>query len=1219
MINSKLIPLILACALGASLSWGACDSLCQASAIHAAEDLDTLGTHLQNAKKYAQAEVAFRKDVKVLEQAFGLTDYRVADGLMELGWLLSDWNKFQEMEPIIRRALTIREASLDSNDERIANSLYALGVVTCGLMRCDEGAKYYQRAIALRERINKPDASLLINLGAFYYDSSRYEEAEPLFRKAYAVVNSADKIDSTKLDHCIQNLSNLLDETGKSIEAEPLQRALITLREKKHGAVSVDVANANYNLANTLVKLQRFIEAESLFRKSLHIYEVAEGINHEDVADALNRVAFILSKTEHENEAEPLYKRALSIRQKKYGKQSLEVVDAMNALAQLYTDLNQLKEAELLYRQVLNIREKTQGSDNVDIVSAADNVGMILSVQGRYGDADPFKRRSLAIDEKSKGPESYEVAFDLYSIANGLLAQMKNAEAELIFRRALSIREKIADNRYPKSTDIMNDLALVLYMGGRYHDAESLYVQELAILEKDNGLVDPSLIPVLNNLGDVQKNTGRNGDSEVSFKRALAIAENATPIDSARLAGSLNNLALLYEESGRAQEAEPLLRRALLIQDKHGNSDPGTIARGKLHLGFLLNCLQKGKDAEPYLRQAIAIYDTLGTEGLSGYAEALRQLSSALFLSGRSIESIPSVFQAIQIAQQAKNPVVLWMTYRSLFLHLANSNTDLGILFGKQGVNITQGLLANLGNNKETAKSYVESLREFYTMLINYLIYRDRIPEAQQVMALLKEGEWKDFTQTSASVRQANVVMTPFETMWNDSLQHAGDRVQRFNSMYNLLRDSLKVKTPTSTELIKLETWKKSKQQADSAYSKLVEQMQQAFLTRSDSSRSKDVEQLKLPNVLPTMVASLPKGTVLLQYMFRDSVGYILETSGLKPRSYFIHKGTSQINPLVVEFLEALRNPALDPRPTGKKLYDILMAPIAKDLDSLQIKTIMFSLDGTLRYIPMAALWDGTAYLTERYATSQFTAYFNEGPKKPWTVAGFGNTLAAPGFVALPSVRAELQGIVRENKTDSGSLPGFIRLDSLFTKDSLQAALRKHPTVVHLASHFNFSPQGENDSYLLLGDGSKLTLHDLRTGKFAMTGVDLLTLSACQTALIGDRNANGVEIEGMAGVAQSRGASAVLATLWPVADASTQQWMQEFYRLHETGFSKAEAMRNAQLALLHSTVKSGQSMDVRGFKVASDTSRTPTADPTTFPNWSHPFYWAPFVLMGNWL
>jgi CHAT domain-containing protein len=141
-------------------------------------------------------------------------------------------------------------------------------------------------------------------------------------------------------------------------------------------------------------------------------------------------------------------------------------------------------------------------------------------------------------------------------------------------------------------------------------------------------------------------------------------------------------------------------------------------------------------------------------------------------------------------------------------------------------------------------------------------------------------------------------------------------------------------------------------------------------------------------------------------------------------------------------------------------------------------------------------------------------------------------------------------------------------------------------------------PGNEIESFLLLGKGAQLTVLHIKSLPNIFQGVDLLTLSACQTGVTASA-VDGTEVEGFAVLAQRQGAKGIIASLWRVADASTGLLMQRFYQLRnaEPHLSKAEALQKAQLALLSGEVK---------------------AEEDSGKNYSHPFFWAPFVLTGNW-
>jgi CHAT domain-containing protein len=278
----------------------------------------------------------------------------------------------------------------------------------------------------------------------------------------------------------------------------------------------------------------------------------------------------------------------------------------------------------------------------------------------------------------------------------------------------------------------------------------------------------------------------------------------------------------------------------------------------------------------------------------------------------------------------------------------------------------------------------------------------------------------------------------------------------------------------------------------------------------------------------------------------------------------------------------------------------------------------MLSLDGSLRYLPMAALYDGEHYLAKRYGLALYTSAakdkLKDKPRTNWTLAGYGLTQKHDGFQALPSVRGELDGIMQGMK-------GQVKFDNDFTAKAFKAGLESEPAVVHLASHFVFAPGNENDSYLLLGDGKKLSLKDIKDG-YEFTNLDLLTLSACETAVGGGKNADGRELEGFGALAQNQGAKGVIATLWPVADQSTGQFMQLLYgyRQQNPELTKAQAMQKAQLAFIDGQVNAGLAKVNRGaVRVLEPVSQDAQSKLPAVSTTDHPYYWAPFILMGNWL
>jgi CHAT domain-containing protein len=375
-------------------------------------------------------------------------------------------------------------------------------------------------------------------------------------------------------------------------------------------------------------------------------------------------------------------------------------------------------------------------------------------------------------------------------------------------------------------------------------------------------------------------------------------------------------------------------------------------------------------------------------------------------------------------------------------------------------------------------------------------------------------------------------------------------------------------------------------------------------------------------------LSELGRGTVALYTLVgEDKYRVILTTANVQKGFEYPIKATD-LNRKILAFRDALQNPKLDPLPLAQELYKILVAPLAKDLKAAKAETLMWSLDGVLRYVPIAALHDGDKYLLERWRNVVFTpasqTRLKDAVSRNWTALGLGVTKAfGERIPALPGVAEEMRGIIRDESSGAktGVLPGTIKLDEQFTQEAMLTGLRARPPVVHVASHFQFQPGNETNSALLLGDGNFLSLAQIKTLPNVFSGVELLTLSACNTAT-GGSGATGKEIEGFGVLAQRQGAKAVVASLWPVADRSTKHLMQEFYRLREANASatKAEALRQAQIKLLRGALQvEGKILAAREIVHEADkNTNQPQFKVEAKAPYAHPYYWAPFILIGNW-
>jgi CHAT domain-containing protein len=272
-------------------------------------------------------------------------------------------------------------------------------------------------------------------------------------------------------------------------------------------------------------------------------------------------------------------------------------------------------------------------------------------------------------------------------------------------------------------------------------------------------------------------------------------------------------------------------------------------------------------------------------------------------------------------------------------------------------------------------------------------------------------------------------------------------------------------------------------------------------------------------------------------------------------------------------------------RPHAENLYRWLIRPLEAELHTHNIRTLVFVPDGPLRTIPIAALYDGEAYLIEQYSIAISPGLtltdFRPTPRKNIQVLVNGLTKSVGGFPPLHYVSLEMESI---NEIYSST----VLKDENFLISNFRKELKESPySIVHIASHGEFTNNADR-SFLLTFDG-KLTMDRLEQfmslSQFREEPIELLSLSACQTAAGDDRAALG-----LAGVAVKAGARSALATLWLINDEASSDLVSEFYReLHDPTQSKAQALQKAQIKLMSNR------------------------------RYRHPGYWAPFLLIGNWL
>ncbi len=323
------------------------------------------------------------------------------------------------------------------------------------------------------------------------------------------------------------------------------------------------------------------------------------------------------------------------------------------------------------------------------------------------------------------------------------------------------------------------------------------------------------------------------------------------------------------------------------------------------------------------------------------------------------------------------------------------------------------------------------------------------------------------------------------------------------------------------------------------------------------------------------------KEVVINSLILSDLTYVILRLPDGTLKSYPVPLSTAQVQSEVKQFRSGLEDfgteAYLQP---AQRLYNLLLRPMEADLAQAKSSTLTFINDGLLRNVPMAALHDGKQFLVQKYAISTSLGLNLNAQAQPQRqekdALVFGLTVKVPPFNPLPNVNAETQAV-------RDILGGSRFMNREFTLANLEKQIGKQTnySVVHLATHAKF--RGTANSTFLQAYDRRISLREFENVLLANSEpMDLLTLSACQTAAGDNRSTLGI-----AGLATRTGVKNVLASLWFVNDADTVPLIESFYSyLRQPGTTKAEALRKAQLSLI---------------------SR---------PN-IHPFKWSGFIMISN--
>ena len=1002
----------------------------------------------------------------------------------------------------------------------------------------------------------------------------------------------------------LNQIGELQWRTSSYLKAlESYNQALMQARSAKD---TREEAGALNGIGNCYRKQSQNTKALDTFQQALDLATASGDLRGQ--AAALNGLGWVSRSTGQPQKSLEFQNRALPLA-RTIKNEDLEAL-ILRGIGVVYDDLGELEKAREFYNQGLRIFR--QMGDRSGEATTLTNIGGTYEEQGEMQKALDYDNQALPAFRQAGDRGGEATALTNMGNVYNVMGELRKALD--YYNQALPVFRQVGN---------LNGVSMTLYnMGEAYQTLGELekaldsFNQALSIFRQAADRENEA--SALVNIATVYADLGEP-------RKALDYHIQALPLfrqvgDRNNEAIDLGDIGFIYNDLGEHQKALDYLNRALAASRQVGDRDGEANALN--NIGNVYSASGEGQKALEYFNQALPILRAVGDRRFE--AETLDNIGDVYRGSGEKQKALDFYNQALGVASAVSKPLLEAEIFHSLMLIEQDEQPALAIFYGKQAVNYLQQVRGNIQKlASELQKSFLSSKSDSYHDLANLLIDQGRLPEAQQVLDLLKQQEYSDYVRGETANTLSPLTLTPAEKQAEEDYQKSTEQLVSLGEQWA----ELKKLNPRTAEQEK--QYQQLSDQLNAASKGLNDYYDRLYVLFGKSSdANKQVADVKGDvSLLKQTIAKMPHTVALYTLVGKDRTSVIVITgTATVAREYAI--GEEELNKKVAAFEQLLRDPAKDPKPLAQELYKILIGPVKADLDQAQAETLVWSLDGVLRYVPMAALYDGKQYVVENYNTVTITpasiAHLAEKPDvSNLSAAAMGiSRKYEEGLTALPAVVGELDDVVKDAQVQgaNGVLPGTILLNGQFTEKAMEDQLGAQHSVVHIASHFVFKPGDDSQSYLLLagkdegGQGFHLTVADFRDNqKLALDDTDLLTLSACETGMSGNAS-NGREVDGLGTTAQLKGAKVVISSLWAVDDASTGELMGDFYKRWAEGggkVTKVEALREAQLDLLLGKVKPLAGASGRGMGRAK-----PEHDVAA--GYAHPYYWAPFVLMGNW-
>jgi tetratricopeptide (TPR) repeat protein len=1130
---------------------------------------------------------------------------------------------------VVEEALPVRRQILGEGHYLVSDCLEWLGSLHSKMGQYGRAQEYLRQGLRVREQVygtRHPEYAVTLDSLAFATDRRGFTtEAESLYRAVVAVQKAVWGEDDSRYGMALNNLAILVGKRGDYAQEEHLLRQALGIQKRARGEYDHDYAWTLSNLAVVYSNRGEYTRAEPLLRQASEVFLRARGEQDPDYAWSLQNFADWYEKRGDNARALELWERVRAIYAKVYGTKHPRYAGCVYDLGLLYKHMGDFAKAGALLAEAAAIYKAALGERHPDYASTLSALGDLSQDTGDYARAETLQRQALAIQKQALGETHADYAATLASLGSLHRAMGNYAAAERALERSLELTERIEGEEHPRTASRLTDLAMLYREIGDAVKAEAFLVQARRIRKRTVGDRHPDYAALLSDLAMLYKDRA-DYDRALEFNGiALDIIKQALPRTHQRYFNTLENRAVILSAKGDHAAAEPLLGEALELRTNAlGERHPSTIR--SLH-NLAMQYWKAGdvNRAEPLIRKVLALRKAVLGEEHPDYVEELHNLAQILrarkdyagaeALTRQSLRGIRRYFEQtasvlserqqllasdellghvagyLSLVVESDRPadgvydeVLAWKGVVSAHQRLEHAGGD-----DRPEVRKLRGELAEATRKLATLARVTPEADLARDQRHDLERLSDEVDRLQQALAEASanfRSQLRQQTTTAADLRRALPADCAFVDLMVYNHHHlptehwdpkkADLQLVAFVVRGDLAHVVLLRLGPVQPVVDAMTRWRRTYSRADAAaVRRLLWEPLEPHLKGAGTVLVSPYGALgRFP------WAALP-GPQPGSYLLEERAVAVVPIPQLLPELLNHNPGTGSAGGLLlvgdVDFdagpggADASRERRAAARErSGAPLHWGRLPGTAGEVETIRSCYEACGLKG------------GVALLSGGQATEE--AVRRQAARHRYL------HFATHGYFAPAALRSALAEASHAGGVDAGD--PFARQDVAGYHPGLLSGL--------VLAGANRPPDPDRDDGILTA---------LEVAGLGLHGVELVTLSACETGL--GQQAGGEGLLGLQRAFQTAGARSVIAGLWQVSDRATEALMGRFYdNLWRKKMSKLEALRQAQLWMLREGRR--QPALARGLQLLAgpqdgdEDGRLP------------PYYWAAFVLSGDW-